>query len=715
MSLRWRLTLAFLVTCSLVLGGVGTLLHFRLANTLRAEQTHSIQASLARLGHTLRQPLWDLNLALVDDLVVAEMMANRHLAAVSVQVIGKEDEPITFERDDGWTPLRGLPLTGSDASHPVYHGTRLIATITTRSTDRFVSDALHERALEQIIEILLLDAVLVALVAVLLNRVLLRQLGGISKAIEDAPDMDLPSSAERDPVAVISAGAEALLARLHTILNAIGDAIVVTDAQLRIQRVNPGACELLGLPADHLIGAPLAGLLPRKVDGKALGRQLEKHVLLGGREFRPAKGLQFTVNGQARHIALAASPIKQAERVEGLVLVLHDLTAVHAMEQELQQTRKLESIGQLAGGIAHDFNNMLAAISGSAELIASHPDDVERRTRYLDTIVSTSSQAADLNRKLLAFARKGPIQRRPTALREVIDQACDMLSHSIDRRISVTIDHCERALIVEADLAALVNALLNLGINARDAMTNGGEFHIASLHCELDSQQCHDIHPELKAGAFARIEVSDTGTGIASEALSKIFDPFFTTKPVGAGTGLGLAATYGTIRAHGGTIAVESQPNVGTTFTIYLPLCEGLDPTPSANPAAQWRGSGHILVVDDDDAVRSSTDGLVTSLGFTVTSAPGGGEAIARIEAGESYDLIMLDLIMPSPNGEETFHRLRELSPDTPVILMSGYADGQDVNRLIKAGAQGPLAKPFTRVDLATALYQVLGPTTTQR
>jgi CheY-like chemotaxis protein len=365
----------------------------------------------------------------------------------------------------------------------------------------------------------------------------------------------------------------------------------------------------------------------------------------------------------------------------------------------------LDAIGQLAGGIAHDFNNMLAAMHCAADLIRVRT--AEERSRHLaQSIVTSVDRAAGLTAKLLAFSRKGRVVNVAVDMAALAAETAEMLCRSIDPRVEVRVEGPSQPCVVSGDPSLLQNLLLNLGINARDAMPDGGRLVFSVEPVDLDPAAAANVSAPGMAvvpGRHVRVQVADTGHGMEPAVLARIFEPFFTTKEVGKGTGLGLAAAYGTVKDHHGAIRVTSAPGAGSTFTIHLPAApEGARGSSVRLPAIR-PGSGTVLVVDDEELLRTALAALVADLGYAVVAVPDGAAAEARYRAG-GIDIVLLDQVMPGRSGAATWPALRAIDPRAVVILCSGYPRHAEVGDLLDEGLFAYLVKPVGREALADAL-----------
>jgi len=373
------------------------------------------------------------------------------------------------------------------------------------------------------------------------------------------------------------------------------------------------------------------------------------------------------------------------------------------LAEQLRHSQRMEAIGQLAGGVAHDFNNILTAIQGNAELLKTTVADGDERAEMVDQIVQSSRRAADLTHQLLSFARKGKFQMVLLDIHDTIHDVVSILQHSIDRRIHVALNFGAVPSTVMGDRTQLQSALLNLGLNARDAMPEGGELTFATEVCEVDEEFVGVERPGIPPGRYIRVCVTDTGTGMDKRTQERVFEPFFTTKEVGQGTGLGLASVYGCMRSHRGGIEVDSRAGQGSTFRVFLPLAEAARGHAEAEAEAQpVRGSGHVLVVDDEEIVRNYACRALQSLGYTVATCRDGAEAIAHYRKHRRrIDLVIIDLVMPKLDGRQTFRRLREIDPGVRAILSSGYSEDYAARGGAEDGVLDFLGKPFRIEELS--------------
>ncbi|MDO9309205.1 MAG: response regulator, partial [Deltaproteobacteria bacterium] len=398
--------------------------------------------------------------------------------------------------------------------------------------------------------------------------------------------------------------------------------------------------------------------------------------------------------------------------IAGKPLVLSavmDITEQKRLQNQLHQLQKMDVVGQLAGGIAHDFNNMLTGILASAEILRRRLAEDEKNSKMVGNIIEAATRSADLTRDLLTISRKGPTILTPVAINESISSVIGILEHTIDKHIRLTTNLASSNPVVMCDQTQLQNVLLNLGVNARDAMPGGGTLTYSTSERILDEMSCRSMGFSIKPGRYLELAVSDTGVGMTADILEHVFEPFFTTKEAGKGTGLGLASVYGTVKSHGGEIIVQSQPGLGSVFKIFLPLVSA-ESREQASEDVIIHGSGGILLVDDEEMLRSVGCELLEDLGYTVFLAENGEHALEVYGANrDEISLVMLDMIMPRMGGKEAYLRLREQAPDLKVLFCSGFSCEGTENELLEMGAGGFIQKPYNRSELSRAVARILG------
>ena len=411
--------------------------------------------------------------------------------------------------------------------------------------------------------------------------------------------------------------------------------------------------------------------------------------------------------GQEFAVFLSGSLLEIAGNQFVLSAVM-DISEQKRLQNQLLQTQKMDIVGQLAGGIAHDFNNMLAAIMAAAELLKRRLQADDMNFKLVDTIIEASTRSADLTHELLTFSRKGTTVSKLFYIHDTIVAVINLLERTIDKQIKIMSFLVTGNPVVLGDQTQLQNALLNLGVNARDAMLQGGTLTYATTIKTLDESACRSMDISLAPGHYLEIMVSDTGVGMNKEVMEHIFEPFFTTKQVGKGTGLGLAAVYGTVRSHQGELYVQSEPGAGSVFRIFLPVMEVEISSQVCNEDAVV-GKGGILLVEDEEILRDVGRELLVDLGYTVYLAEHGEQALEVFAAHRGdISLVMLDMIMPKMGGKETFLRLREQAPELKVLFCSGFSGEGTGDELVGMGANGFIQKPYNRSELSRAVAEAL-------
>ena len=394
--------------------------------------------------------------------------------------------------------------------------------------------------------------------------------------------------------------------------------------------------------------------------------------------------------------------------VSHLDIFAEDVTEKRRLENELSQAQRMLAIGQLAGGVAHDFNNLLTVVSGHVEIMLARARDAEFRERLIE-VKMAGEKAAALTRQLLAFSRRQVLRSRTLNLNDVIRKLTCMLGRLIKANVELVFRPGEELGSVNADPNEIERVLVNLAVNAQDAMPKGGRFLIETSNVRVSQGSLET--DGLKAGDYVQILVADTGVGMDRETQARAFEPFFTTKQPNEGTGLGLSVVYGVIRQSGGAVRLESEVGVGTTFRIYLPRVAdepAREPEPPARPALP-RGSETILFAEDDSGIRNLVTRALESLGYRILSAPDGAAAITLAEScSTAVQMLLTDLVMPNLGGRELASRLRDTNPDLKVLFISGYAGMTVLEKELDLPGVWFLQKPFTMDSLANTVRGVL-------
>lgn len=504
---------------------------------------------------------------------------------------------------------------------------------------------------------------------------------------------------------------------LEITLNSIGDGVIAVDAHGVTTRMNPVAETLTGWSRRCAIGRPLSETF-RLLDGESrtpIESPADRVLATGEVLMFSDSTVLISRDGKERQIADSGAPIRDRYgAIVGVVIVFRDVSEDYALKAQLQQARKMEAIGELAGGVAHDFNNLLTGILGNAELLAADMEEGSDAHEQARSIVKAADRATDLTHQLLAFSRKGRMRTTDVDMNDVVREAIALLSRTIDPRITLAEDLRADAAVVRADASQLQNAILNLGINARDAMPDGGTLTFASRIVHLEPEYCR-LHAEpLEPGPYVELSVSDTGHGMSREVQERIFEPFFTTKEQGKGTGLGLAGVYGCVRSHHGLIHVHSEEGLGSTFRVLLPRTVA-HPSPhhTLTLGESPKGQGHVLVIDDEPVIRGLAVRALRRLGYTVSTCADGEEGVAFFrEHHTRIDVVLLDLVMPRLSGVDAFRAIQAIDASVPVIIASGFSHHAATDEVMALGASGFLHKPFRIDELGQMVADCLAPST---
>lgn len=419
-----------------------------------------------------------------------------------------------------------------------------------------------------------------------------------------------------------------------------------------------------------------------------------------------------TRDGKNKHVDFLAGPVDDGRTI----VMFNDITEKELLEEERQrldeqirQSQKLEAMGQLAGGVSHDLNNLLVPILGNAQLLQMELGGDKEQSILAQEIVSAAKQAGELTKQLLTYARKGKFQIIPIDIHKSVREISSLLQRSIDKLIEVSYDLQAAKHVIMGDPSQIHGALLNLGVNARDAMPGGGKLIFATRMVVADKETCRRLSHEITPGEYLEIRVSDTGSGMTKEVRQRLFEPFFTTKQTGKGTGLGLAAVFGCVKSHHGTITVDSEPGKGSTFSILLPAVGKITESNKENDTFA-QGSGRILVVDDEEMVRRFLGRTLEKLGYTVSMCQDGMAGVEFFKNHHSdIDLVILDMIMPNLDGKAAFVQMRKIDPAARVLIVSGYSTDKTAIECMQLGALGFLAKPCQLDELARSVALCMG------
>ncbi|MBR0723602.1 PAS domain S-box protein [Bradyrhizobium manausense] len=486
------------------------------------------------------------------------------------------------------------------------------------------------------------------------------------------------------------------MTRLTAVVETAVDGVILFDAQARILLFNPACERLFGYRADEIMNRDIGMLMCNEERPSSAGH---------ARRFATGEAVGLRKDGSTFPMDLSVGQAWQdGELIH--VGIIHDLTTRKLTEQQLQQAQKMETVGQLSGGIAHDFNNLLTVIIGNAEHLSEQLKARPDLRQFADDICQSGERGAELTQRLLAFSRRQLLQPRTIDCRELIVSMLKLFKRTLRENIEISTSFGPGTIQAFADRSQLESAVLNLALNAQDAMPSGGHLTLSTELAAID-EDYRALHPEVASGAYALISVTDDGEGMTPDVIDRAFEPFFTTKEVGKGSGLGLSMVYGFAKQSDGHVSIYSEQGLGTTVRIYLPRAGGgQSPTDVLeSEEAAPRGHETILIAEDDPFVRSSVILRVEALGYRVVAAVNGNEALQRLRADPGIDMLFTDIVMPGGmSGWELADQARRIRPGLPVLFTSGYA----LETLVEQGrAQAHsivLTKPYRKAELAQRL-----------
>jgi len=489
--------------------------------------------------------------------------------------------------------------------------------------------------------------------------------------------------------------------------NAISDIVTVLSPELTIIRANAATEKAVKKPLREILGVRCFELFVG-----ATAPCPECPVAQAIRTGKASASEKYYRDPGAECLVIGTPLWDGGGRLLHIVHIARDLTEQKALLQQYLQAQKMEAIGTLAGGVAHDFNNLLAAVTTCAELLRESPVIVGDNREFADTILDAANRGASLARQLLTFSRRSALrdEKHPLQLNDVVSDISKMLGRIFPKSVAIETRLAAGLRLVEGSADQLGQVLMNLATNAMQAMPNGGVLRFETRTVDPDSDECRRI-PGLPLRSHVVLAVSDTGHGMDSQIMKRMFEPFFTTKKLGEGTGLGLAVVYGILKDHGGHVTCASEPGVGTTFTLYLPSAKvgGHTAAPVGAGLSDIRGGNEtILLVDDDASVRTAVRASLLRLGYSVSEAGDGENALRRYAEGGPVDLVVMDLAMPGVDGWECLRRLRAMDPGVRVLLITGHGGQGLSERARSEGAASLVEKPFKLSELLGTVRQVL-------
>jgi PAS domain S-box-containing protein len=498
-------------------------------------------------------------------------------------------------------------------------------------------------------------------------------------------------------------------ARLKAVVETAVDGVILIDARGRVLMFNPACERLFKLQAHEIIGQNVKMLMPAPYRTEHDGYLKNFHQT----RVRKIIGIGREVTGQRKDGSIFPMDLSVGEAIQDgesiFVGIIHDLTGRKKTEEQLVQAQKMETVGQLSGGIAHDFNNLLTVIVGNSEFLGEQLEDPDLR-QLADDISRAGERGAELTQRLLAFSRRQMLSPVEFDCNELLDSMHKLLRRTMREDIEIKVDFDTDIPLAFADPAQLESAILNLGLNAQDAMATGGRLTITTAAACLD-EEYQALHPEVRPGDYVSIAITDTGDGMPKEVLDRVFEPFYTTKEVGKGSGLGLSMVYGFVKQSNGHVSIYSEPRLGTTVRMYLPTHPSRmrgqparDETPTSANAAET-----VLVVEDDPFVRSHAVRSLQSLGYAVLAAVDGNQARQKLGSEARIDVLFTDIVMPGGvSGWELADLAKQARPGLPVLLTSGYALETLIKHGRTSGDSFVLTKPYRKAELARRLREAL-------
>jgi two-component system, cell cycle sensor histidine kinase and response regulator CckA len=731
-SVSTRIILVQVAVVLVIMAANGAVSALQETQRLRALLRQREEQLLARLPSTLSAPLWNIDNVMMDSILATEMM-DTDLQAIVV----KSTSGTTGKRRDSrgtvvaWAKLdeRAFPASRSRhlSSNIIYQG-KAIGTVDIYLSDSSISGALRATLLQTAFAVGIVIMLLSLSTLIIIRILVARPLKLVDHALGRLGGGDLSSTVtfrSQNEIGVLAQTFNVMTDRLKRTMEDLRrseekyrgifensmEGFFQSTLEGRFLTANPSMAVLLGYdsPSDLTSRVTDIGrlLFVRPEDRKEIVALLFSGGTVPGREVQ-LRRKDGEVIWVSVHERLVRAPDGAPLHIEGFI---YDVTERRKLEAQLLQSRKMESVGLLAGGVAHDFNNLLTPILGYADILASIFAEGDPRFNLLEEIRRAAERARDLTQQLLAFSRKQVMVLKTVNLGEIVRRFKDILRRTIRENIHIEIDISPSLSAVRADAGQIEQVLLNLSINAQDAMpAEGGTLVIEAADVDLgESYSAH--HPETPPGPYVMLAVSDTGAGMDEQTREHIFDPFFTTKELGKGTGLGLSTVYGIVKQHGGSINVYSEKNHGSTFKIFLPRAAedrvAIDQAPPSTAPVQ--GTETILVAEDEETVRRLACTMLGSLGYRVLAADTVESCIALASAHRGrIDLLLTDVIMPKMNGRDLYDVLQRSQGDLKVLFMSGYSGNVIAHHGVLDEGMQFIQKPFTLRALSAKVRLIL-------
>jgi len=483
--------------------------------------------------------------------------------------------------------------------------------------------------------------------------------------------------------------------------DAITDMVMLLDNDHRIIRVNRTTAKTLNATKESLVGKKCY----EAIHGQS--HPIRKCPLVLTMKTLDAHTVEITEPRLGGTFMCSTSPVVDSQgELTGCTHTLKDITESKRLEAQFQQAQRLEAIGTLAGGIAHDFNNLLMCIQGNVSLMLLNMDSTHQYYERLENVEKQVESGARLTSHLLGYARKGKYKVKPVDLNQLVEEICETFGRT-RKQITIRRELADDLFPIEADSGQIEQVVLNLLVNAADAMPGRGDLFLQTMNVTHKDMTGKLYKP--KPGSYVLLKITDTGSGMDKETMERIFDPFFTTKEMGRGTGLGLASAYGIIKGHGGYIDVESKKGKGTTFSIYLPASKKEVHKAVKTAEEVIEGTGTVLLVDDEQVILEVGQDLLEAMGYRVLIARDGNEAIEVYKKNrDEIEIVVLDMVMPGMGGGEAYDRIKGINPDIKILLSSGFSIDGEPTEILERGCDGFIQKPFKMKELSQAIREVL-------